>query len=69
MGRFFHNAISKGETVELPVGVYWSVAFAPLYSLIRFNSEGTSVGGKPFKLTDKQVWQTFDLVMKALKTK
>ena len=67
MGRFFHNALSKGEVDEYPVGVFWSVAFAPLYSLIRFNSEGTSVGGKPFKLTDKLVWQTFELVMKALK--
>lgn len=67
MGRFFHNALSKGEIDEYPVGVFWSVAFAPLYSLIRFNSEGTSVGGKPFKITDKLVWQTFDLVMKAFK--
>jgi TetR/AcrR family transcriptional regulator, multidrug resistance operon repressor len=67
MGRFFHNALSNGEIDEFPVGVFWSVAFAPLYSLIRFNSEGSSVGGKPFKITDKLVWQTFDLVMKALK--
>ncbi|MCW3123939.1 MAG: TetR family transcriptional regulator [Flavipsychrobacter sp.] len=67
MGKFTKNAIERGELMKLPVEVYWSVAFAPLYSLLRFNSTGTSLGGKPFTLNDKILWQTFDLVIKALK--
>lgn len=67
MRVFCQNAVKRGEISELPVGVYWSIAFAPLYSLIRFHNEGSTVGGKPFKLTDKMVWQTFDLVIKGLK--
>ncbi|MDR3713190.1 MAG: TetR/AcrR family transcriptional regulator [Puia sp.] len=67
MGRFMKNAIDRGEIETLPIEAYWSVAFAPLYSLIRFHSEGRSIGGKPFTLSNKILWQTFDLVVKGLK--
>lgn len=67
MKTFCHNAIKRGEINELPLGVYWSVTFGPLYSLIRFHNEGRTVGGKPFRLTDKMVWQAFDIVIKGLK--
>lgn len=65
--KFMQNIIKRGEINEMPFEVYWSVAFAPLYNLIRFHNEGKSKGGKPFKLTDDILWQTFDLVIKALK--
>lgn len=67
MGRFMSNAIKRGEIEPMPVEVYWSVAFAPLYNLIRFHHEGRSVGGKLFVINNKVLWQTFDLVLKALK--
>jgi len=67
MGKFCRNAVQRGEINEMPVAVFWSVAFAPLYSLVRFHNEGRTVGGKPFKATDEILWQTFDLVIKALK--
>lgn len=67
MGRFMTNAMERGEIDPLPIEVYWSVAFAPLYNLIRFHVEGRSLAGKPFQLTDELMWQTFDLVLKALK--
>ncbi len=67
MGKFMKNAIDRGEIDAMPLEVYWSIAFAPLYNLIRFHNEGRSVGGKPFVLTEKVMWQTFDLVIKALK--
>ena len=67
MGRFMKNAVDRGEIDLLPIEVYWTIAFAPLYSLIRFHSEGRSMGGKPFVLNNKIMWQTFDLVVKALK--
>ncbi|MGY0036846.1 hypothetical protein [Pedobacter sp. NJ-S-72] len=47
--------------------VFWSIAFAPLYSLVKFNNDGQSLGGRPFKMNDKMLWQAFDFVVKALK--
>lgn len=67
LGVFMTNAVAKGEIDEMPMETYWSVAFGPLYSLIRFQNEGRSIGGKPFVLTDEILWATFNLVLKALK--
>lgn len=67
LGDFMHRAMKKGEINKMPFEVYWSLAFSPLYALIRFSNEGRSVGGRPFKMTDELMWQTFDLVIKALK--
>ena len=68
VGRFMKNIIARGEIREMPVEIYWSIAFAPLYALIRFHHEGRSLGRKPFKMNDELLWQSFDLVVKALKT-
>lgn len=67
LGKFWTNAIKRGELAEMPVEVYWSIAFAPLYNLIRFHREGRSLANKPFKMTEAVLWQTFDLAVKALK--
>lgn len=67
LGKFMHNAIERGEIDQMPFETYWSIAFAPLYNLIRFHNEGQSLGGKPFVLTDEVLWKTFELVLKALK--
>ncbi|MNK52196.1 putative HTH-type transcriptional regulator [compost metagenome] len=67
MGTFMTNAIQRGEIEKMPLDVYWSIAFAPLYNLIRLDQEGKSLDGTPFKVTDTVFWQTFDLVVKALK--
>lgn len=67
LGKFVQNCVDRGEMNPMPLEVYWSVAYAPLYNLIRFHHEGKSVGGRKFKLTDELIWQTFDLVLKALK--
>jgi TetR/AcrR family transcriptional repressor of multidrug resistance operon len=65
--KFMHNALERGEINEMPLEVYWSVAYSPLYSLIRFHNEGQSIGGAPFKISENILWATFDLVVKALK--
>jgi len=65
--RFNENIVSRGEVKEMSFEVYWSVAFSPLYALVKFNNEGQSLGGKPFKMTDAMLWEAFDLVVKALK--
>lgn len=67
MGRFMRNAVERGEMEKMPLEVFWSVAYAPLYNLLRFHHEGRSIGGRAFEVKDKMVWQTFDLVLKALK--
>lgn len=66
MSRFLTKAIDNGEMMPLRLEVYWSIAFAPLYNLLRFHQEGRSIGGHRFEFNDEILWQTFDLVIKAL---
>jgi len=65
--RFVQNAINRGEINDLPLEVYWAIAFSPLYTLINFHHKGKGPAGKPFKMNDELLWKTFDLVVKALK--
>ncbi|WP_423148226.1 TetR/AcrR family transcriptional regulator [Rubrolithibacter danxiaensis] len=68
MGKFVSNAITRNELIRVPVEVYWSVAFAPLYQLLKFNRQGRSINGKTnFSLTEELMMQTLQLVLKALK--
>ena len=67
MGKFVHNAVNNGELAPLPFEVYWAVAFAPLYQLIKFHTQGKSYKNAPFVLTDDIMQQTLELVLKALK--
>jgi AcrR family transcriptional regulator len=66
MNLFVTNAIRRKELVKVPVEVYWSIAFAPLYNLVKFHMSGKSIGGNKFVLSDKIMKDTFDLVLKAL---
>ncbi|WP_031528000.1 TetR/AcrR family transcriptional regulator [Dyadobacter crusticola] len=68
MGRFVHKAIERHEIVPLPVEIYWSVAFAPLYQLVKFHIAKSSMPGRPpFIFDEEKVNQTLGLVLKALK--
>jgi AcrR family transcriptional regulator len=67
LGKFMHNAINRGEVSPLPFEVYWSIAFAPLYQLIKFHTQGESPGNDVFVISDELVNQTLQLVLKALK--
>jgi len=67
MGLFVTNAVRRGEVNPMPVEVFWSIAFAPLYTLLRFHHDGTSIGGKPFELNDESLLKTLELVIKALR--
>jgi len=68
MTRFVHTAITREELIQLPIEIYWSVAFAPLYQLVKFHISGTSMPGRPpFILDEGQIDQTLSLVLKALK--
>jgi len=65
-GKFMRTMVARGEIPAIPAEVYWSIAFSPLLTLIRAHQEGARPGGKSFILTDETLWQTFDLVIKAL---
>ena len=67
MGQFVSNAVKRKELAELPFEVYWSIAYAPLYQLIKFHLQGKTYSGKKFVLNDKIIAQTLQLVLKALK--
>ena len=56
MKTFVLNAIKRKELVKVPVEVYWSIAFAPLYNLVKFHMAGGSMGGR-FSLTNKLMLQ------------
>jgi TetR/AcrR family transcriptional repressor of multidrug resistance operon len=66
MSQFFENAIAKKELVAVSIEVFWSIAYGPLYSLLRFENEGKNFSGKPFKLTKEATEESFELVIKAL---
>jgi TetR/AcrR family transcriptional regulator, multidrug resistance operon repressor len=67
MRAFCGGAIERGELVRVPVEVYWSVAFAPLYQLLKFHLHGRGLSGTPrFTLDDRLMDQTLDLVVRAL---
>ncbi len=68
MSRFVHNAIDRNELIPLPVEIYWSIAFGPLYQLVKFHISKTGMGGRqPFVFDDEKINQTLGLVLKALK--
>lgn len=66
-GPFFKNAIARGEINPIPIEIYWSVAFAPLYSMVRWHKDGYSLDGKSFTLTPKIMREAFELVIKAFR--
>ncbi|WP_128544610.1 TetR/AcrR family transcriptional regulator [Larkinella soli] len=68
MKTFVSNAIRRKELVPLPVEVYWSIAFAPLYQLVKFHMGGKGMPGTGnFELSEPLIDQTLELVLKALK--
>jgi TetR/AcrR family transcriptional repressor of multidrug resistance operon len=67
MREFVRYAIERKELVKLPVEVYWSIAFAPLYQLIKMHMSGRGIGGyEKFELDQNTMDQTLKLVLKAL---
>ncbi|HMS66540.1 MAG TPA: TetR/AcrR family transcriptional regulator [Saprospiraceae bacterium] len=67
MGGFMKNAVKNGETDRTKPEVFWSVAFAPLYNLIRFHIAGKSMGGAPYQLSEQDMKAAFDIVIKGIK--
>ena len=66
MSKFTHHAVKNNELISLPIEVYWTIAFAPLYNLLLFHKNGRSVGLRPFQFSNKIMHQTLEVVLKAL---
>jgi len=66
MRQFCHTAIKRGELVPLTMEVFWSIAYGPLYNMLRFDAEGKSMGKKPFKFTNDMKEEALKVVIKAL---
>ncbi|GAB3273360.1 TetR/AcrR family transcriptional regulator [Larkinella harenae] len=64
MRVFVGNAIQRHELIRLPIELYWSIAYAPLYQLIKFHQ---SPGWGQFVLDEKHLEEALQLVLKALK--
>lgn len=68
MKTFVRNAIDRNEIARMPVEVFWSIAYAPLYQLLKFHIHGTSFPGMgKFSLDEKIMLSTLQLVLKALR--
>lgn len=68
MSQFVHTAIERNELIPLPIEIYWSIAFAPLYQLVKFHISKTSMPGRPpFVFDEDKINLSLQLVLKALK--
>ncbi|MCW3104686.1 MAG: TetR/AcrR family transcriptional regulator [Bacteroidetes bacterium] len=66
MMKFVKNAIKRKELIELPVETYWSLAYGPFYSLIKFHLNQKFISGRPFILTEEKMKHAFNLVLRSL---
>ncbi len=67
MEEFVRHAIANKELRQMPFEVYWSVAFGPLYTMVKFHLEGRSKGGMEFQFSKKLMYEALELVLKAVK--
>lgn len=66
MKKFSENAIANKQLHFISFESYWSVAFGPLYTLLEFEDKGRSVGNRSYKFSKKTMYQTLELVLRAL---
>lgn len=66
MNDFLNNAIAKKELIPVSKEIFWTIAYAPLYTLLRFHNEKKNMAGTSFQLTQKITDEAFELVIKAL---
>lgn len=67
MKAFYANAVKNGEVKKLDIELYWSVAFAPLYQLIKFHLQKGRLPHHQKGLSKNKVLLCLDMVLTALK--
>lgn len=67
MRQFHANALRRQQIPDLPVEMYWALAYGPFYVLVGFHLQNAALAGKPFKLHETLLKQTFDRAILSLK--
>ncbi len=67
MKQFLIHAISNKEMVKMEPEIFWSIAYAPFYSLVRFHLQKKTMMNNNFKLTEAKMRIAFELVINSLK--
>lgn len=67
MNLFFKNAIDRKEIAEMPVEIFWAVAYGAFYILVKFHLDQSTMSGKGFALSESKLRQTFDVVIRSFK--
>ncbi|MBZ4189126.1 TetR/AcrR family transcriptional regulator [Niabella beijingensis] len=67
MNQFVKNAVRSGTLKQLPPEIFWSLAYGPFYTLVKFHLDQSSMAGTPFSLTEQKLKQAFLPVLQALK--
>lgn len=67
MKEFVYHAVQRGDIADLPVEIFWSVAYGPFYTLLKFHLDQSNMAGKAFSLSDHKLKQALALVLKALR--
>lgn len=66
MKAFVQNAFERGEIMRVEPELYWSIAYGPFYTLVKFHLSERSMLGEPFALTEERMRALHTLVLKAL---
>lgn len=66
MTEFVANAVKNREIKDLAPEIFWSIAYGPFYTLVKFHLTQSTMSGKSFSLTEPCLKQTFELVLAAL---
>jgi AcrR family transcriptional regulator len=67
MQKFVMNAIKRKEMKRMEPEVFWSIAYGPFYSLVKFHLQQKTMMNTAFALTDDILKQTLQMVVKALR--
>ena len=63
---FYEQAIERKDLVPISPEVFRSIAFGPLFSLLKHHAIGKKLDGTHFTLTSNVIDEAFNLVLKAL---
>ncbi len=66
MKLFLMNALKNGEIKKMEPEVFWSLAYGPFYSLIKFHLQEKTMMGRHFKLSPAILKTVFKQVIKSL---
>jgi TetR/AcrR family transcriptional repressor of multidrug resistance operon len=67
MRAFVKNAFDRGEISRMEPELYWSLAYGPFHTLVKFHLNEKNMMGKPFKLTEETLKILHTKVVAALR--